>query len=306
MAEPLVSIITPVYNGERFIQETVESVLTQKYPRLEYIVLDDGSSDRTLDLLKPYDEKIRLVRHANMGHPQTVNKGFRLARGEILSVVNADDPLRPDAVEILVEPLTRQKDCIVSYPDWDLIDQNGAVIETIQSPDYDYARMVNWHKCMPGPGAFFRRSILERLSGWSEDYRYVYDFEFWLRAGLLGKFIHVHQNLAAFRWHPSSKSAGQQGKLMAAEHVRLMHNYFDLPGVSGTAGINKRQALSSAYYIAGTVTGEDEWLKKRYFLKAWLQYPWGCPDEFERKQKKHIRWVLVGSVLKGFAGKLRG
>ena len=301
---PSVTIITPVYNGEKFIQETIKSILDQNYPNLEYIVLDDGSTDRTAEMIKPFEGKIKLIRQTNIGHPQTVNKGFSLAEGDILSVVNADDPLRPGAIDFMARELVSDLGIIVAYPDWDLIDENGDVIETIQPPDYEYSSMVNWHKCLPGPGAFFRRSILKQISGWNEEYRYVYDFEFWLRAGLLGEFKHINQNLAAFRWHASSKSAGQQGKLMAAEHVRLMRNYFKLPGLSQKKGINRRQAMSSAYYIGGTVVGENEWLKKWYFLKAWILFPFACPDDFERKKGEHIRWVLWRSVVKSWWNKL--
>ena len=97
---PLVSIITPAYNRQSLIEETILSVIGQDYPNLEYLVLDDGSSDDTLSVIKKYAKHLRYDAHPNMGETRTVNKGFTMARGEILAVVNSDDPLLPGAVRL--------------------------------------------------------------------------------------------------------------------------------------------------------------------------------------------------------------
>ena len=308
MDYPSVTIITPVYNAVGYIRETIESVLNQDYPNLEYIILNDGSTDDSCKIIQEYTGRARIFSHPNMGHPQSVNKGFRLAKGDILSIVNADDPLRPDSIKILVQAMIDDPEIVAVYPDWDLIDNEGNIMQAIRGKDYDFAYMVNWHKCLPGPGVFFRKSVLDQVPGWNEEYRYVYDFEFWLRAGLVGLFKHVNQNLASFRWHKSSKSAGQQGRWMAAEHVRLMRNFFDLPGVRQRAGLDRRQAMSSAYYIGGTVAGSDVWLKKYYYLRAYLLAPqfYQRPEEKDRADQirfwllEHSRNSLFEPVQKGF------
>lgn len=90
---PLVSVITPAYNRASFLDETILSVIKQDYPNIEYIVLDDGSSDGTLDVIKKYENRIKCFSHENMGEARTVNKGVSLSNGDIAVIVNSKDPL---------------------------------------------------------------------------------------------------------------------------------------------------------------------------------------------------------------------
>ena len=126
---PLVSIITPAYNRAAFLDETISSVLNQDYRNLEYIVLDDGSIDDTREVVKKYSDRITYDRHDNMGEARTVNKGFSMARGEIIGVVNSDDPLLPGAISSIVAELLSRPDVLVVYPDWYVIDCEGRKVE---------------------------------------------------------------------------------------------------------------------------------------------------------------------------------
>ncbi len=162
---PLVSVITPAYNRAAYLDETITSVLSQDYPNLEYIILDDGSTDNTREVVLQYSNKVIFNSHPNMGETRTVNKGLEMARGEIVGVVNSDDPLLPDAVKEIVGTMMKEPDMIVAYPDWDMIDSTGDKIGHRQTFDYDYVSMVRWFHCVPGPGAFFRRSVVKELGG---------------------------------------------------------------------------------------------------------------------------------------------
>lgn len=281
---PLVTIITPAYNRASFLDETIISILNQDYPYLEYIVLDDGSTDNTLEIIRKYDDKLLFGTHNNIGETRTVNKGFTMAHGDIIGVVNSDDPLLPGAVAKIVDKFIEDRELLVVYPDWDMIDVDGKLIQTIRTHDYDYINMLRWHHCVPGPGAFFRREVVEKTKGRNTQFRYVADFDFWLRAGLLGPFARLPERLATFRVHSDSASVSQQGAEMAEEHINLIDKLFSLPGLPDAMFKIKREAYSSANYIAGCVCGhESSNIKKKYFALSLCYAPFKYITEYRER-----------------------
>jgi len=273
-AHPLVSVITPAYNRADYLEEVIQSVLAQDYPNVEYLVLDDGSTDGTPAILERYRDRIRASRHANMGETRTVNRGFELATGDIIGVINSDDPLLPGAISRSVDAFVANPTLVVTYPDWNMIDAKGALIRTVRPPDYDYVDMLRWHHCLPGPGAFFRREVAERLGGRDPQFRFIADFDFWLRAGLLGPFAHIPEVLATFRSHPSGASSASRGRRMAQEHLDLVRKIYALPDLPERARAVRREAFSSAYYVGGAQSsGRSSMLKKKLYLQALLYQP---------------------------------
>lgn len=292
-ATPLVTIITPAFNRADLVAETIESVLGQEYPRLDYLVLDDGSMDGTLDVIKRYGDRLRWESHTNVGEARTVNRGFALARGEIVGVVNSDDPLRPGAVRRLVEALHQRPDAVVAYPDWEMIDGRGQRVRTVRTYDFTgYADMVRRHYCLPGPAAFFRRSLVERIGGRDPDLRYTGDLDFWFRAGRHGAFVRVAEVLATFRTHSGSATVAQQGTRMAEEHLRLIDKLFADPDLPDELRRVEREARSSAAFVAGTVCGRGAWRAKLgYFATALRLAPTKYFGEYAP------RWPLILSTL---------
>src|SRR6185503_11118019 len=125
-----------------------------------------------------YRGRILVETHDNMGETRTVNRGLELASGEIVGIVNSDDPLLPGAVRRAVETLESNRELVVVYPDWEMIDAAGEHMETIHTFEYRYVDMLRWHHCMPGPGAFFRSSLVDRIGGRDPQFRYIADFDF--------------------------------------------------------------------------------------------------------------------------------
>ena len=154
---PLMTIVTPAYNQADYLSETIDSVLAQDYPNIEYIVIDDGSTDCTSEILKQYDGRIRWESQDNMGQAATLNKGWAMGSGEIIGYLSSDDLLKSDAVSALVRCLLERPEVVLVYPDFELIDAMGKHIRNVSTPDYSYFDLAVNLVCHPGPGALFWR-----------------------------------------------------------------------------------------------------------------------------------------------------
>lgn len=223
---PLVSIVTPAYNQAEYLAETIDSVLAQDYPNIEYIVLDDGSTDSTPDVLARYNGRIRWERQENMGQAKTLNRGWAMSRGTLLGYLSSDDCLVPNAVSRLVSALQGGSGAAVAYCDFQLIDAKGRGFRTVQVEDFSASRLQLDLICQPGPGALFRRQVFEATGGWAGHLRQVPDFEFWLRASRIGHFLRVSEVLAHYRVHEGSASFRPTSAERSMEIVDVMTAYW--------------------------------------------------------------------------------
>ena len=242
---PLVSIVTPTYNQGQFLAATLDSLLAQDYPAIEYLVLDDGSTDQTPAVLERYRGRVEWERQANMGQSRTLNKGWGRASGEYIGYLSSDDLLLPHAVSALVAALQANPAAAVAYCDFDIIDSKGKQIRVEQSQDFDHRRMLELLVCPPGPGALFRRSVFDQIGGWNEQLRKIPDFEFWLRAARLGPFIRIPQVLAQYRVHEESGSIRPISVERSMEIVVTMRAYW-----SGQEQGSARLSMASAHLRA--------------------------------------------------------
>ncbi len=134
--KPLVSIIVPAYNREKFLPEAIQSVLNQSYSPIELIVLDDGSTDNTIELLKSYENDLTWSHHANIGEALTVNKGLELAKGDYLCVLSSDDILYENAVSEIIQFMLDDPHISVVYPDWQKINEKIKKFQKKGTLDY--------------------------------------------------------------------------------------------------------------------------------------------------------------------------
>jgi glycosyltransferase involved in cell wall biosynthesis len=248
--EPLVSIVVPVYNQGHYLDEAVQSLLAQTYPNIEIIVLDDGSTDATPDVLKKYTGRLYWESQPNMGQSFTLNKGWQMAKGELLSYLSGDDVLMPQAMAMSVEYLGHNPGAVLTYGDFNLIDPNSRAIRMVTTPDFDFRRMITDVICLPGPGPLFRRSAFEKAGLWNAQYRQMPDYDYWLRLGLQGDFVRIPQVLAKFRVHEESQTFAQTSEDRAEEPVRIIQGFFENPAVPDDLRRLRSQALSRAYLVS--------------------------------------------------------
>jgi glycosyltransferase involved in cell wall biosynthesis len=248
---PLVSIVIPAYNYARYLEEAVESVLAQDYPNVELLVLDDGSTDNTREVLEKYAGRFYWETQENMGQSNTLNRGWRMAKGEILGYLSADDVLRPNSVSVSVEHLLANPQAVLTYCDFDLIDSNSIVIRRVSAPELSYQDMVVKFVCPScGPGAFFLRSAFEAAGPWwNGGLKQVADIEFMIRLGLQGEFLKIPDVLAGFRVHEESRSF-QEGEVRAREILHIISDYFEHQPVPPDVLAARNEALSNAHILA--------------------------------------------------------
>lgn len=215
---PLVSIVTPSLNQGQFIEQTIRSVLEQDYPRVEHIVVDGGSTDGTLDVLRRYPH-VTWLSEPDAGQADAVNKGFRLAKGELFGWLNADDLYLPSAIGTAVAALRRSGAGLV-HGAWCQIDEVGTTIrERIAPVPFDLDAQLNERNAVCQPGALFTRDAWESAGGLDPSYRYAMDYELWLKLGERVAVTHVDAVLGAYRLHPASKTVAQTSGFWA-ETVR--------------------------------------------------------------------------------------
>ena len=247
---PLVSVVVPVYNQGQYLEEALQSLLTQTYRTIEIIVLNDGSTDTTPEVLKKYTGRLYWESQPNMGQSRTLNKGWQMAKGEFLSYLSGDDALLPDAIATFVDYLGRHPTAVLTYCDFDLIDPHSRVIRQVTTPDFNFQRMITDVVCPPGPCPVFRRVAFEKAGLWDAQFRQMPDYDYWLRLGLQGDFVRIPRVLAKFRVHESSQTFSQASEDRAEEPVRIIQGFFENPSVPTDLRSFRSQALSRAYLVS--------------------------------------------------------
>ena len=253
--EPLVTIITPTYNRREFLPETIGSVLSQDYPRIEHLVLDDGSTDDTASLLEQFAVKepgrFRWTQHPNVGQPRTINRGFELAHGELCCILNSDDTLLEHAISSLVAELLSDDDALGVYPDFQVVDREGKAIAELVMPPYSFVDMVRTQNNFLGPGVVFTTALARKLGGWDPSYRIIPDLDFWIRGGLLGTFRHLPKTLATWRQHSGSITVADQDLEVIEERFRFVESFFSIADLPSEIRAVKNEAYRNLYFIAG-------------------------------------------------------
>jgi glycosyltransferase involved in cell wall biosynthesis len=203
---PLVSIVTPSYNQGRFLRRTIESVLNQSYPNIEYLVIDGGSRDESVEILKSYGNRFPWVSERDGGQTDAINKGFARTRGEIRAYLNSDDVLLPNAIERVVAYFQANSNCDLLYGCADYIDARDQLIGKYATADYSFDRLMT-DCCICQPAAFWRTRIARRIGPFDDRLHFAMDYDYWLRIDRAGGRIeHVPEKLACSRLYAETKT----------------------------------------------------------------------------------------------------
>jgi glycosyltransferase involved in cell wall biosynthesis len=222
---PKISVVTPSYNRKTYLEKTILSVLEQNYPNLEYIVMDGGSTDGSVEVIKKYADRLAYwVSEPDKGQSDALNKGFQKATGDILAELDTDDLYLPGTLHTIAEYFAKHPDVEFVYGDLVVIDEEGRQILTKKTIPYDYKSQLYGGSVVPQPSSFWRGSVFEKAGRFDVDLHYNMDVEFFTRCGAKGvKFGHLPRPLACFRVHTTSKTINLDK--VAAANKALMETY---------------------------------------------------------------------------------
>jgi len=221
---PLVTIVTPTLNMGHFLDETIQSVLSQDYPHIEYIVIDGGSTDQTLDVVKKYQDRLQFYSAPDGGTADAINKGFRRARGSIWTYLNADDTYLPGAVSTAVRCLLQKPDVVGIYGDAYWVNEESKILGVY--PTQEFQSSLLQRECfICQPAAFVRREAIESVAFLDPSLRYTYDYDLWIRLSKNYSLHKVNAFLATSRMHSRNKTLAAR-RSGFREAMRLLSAHF--------------------------------------------------------------------------------
>jgi len=206
-----VSIITPSFNQGRFLEQTIKSVICQNYADLEYIVIDGGSTDNSVDIIKKYQDKIDYwVSEEDTGQTNAINKGFQKATGDIIGWLNSDDYFEPNVLKDIVRIFEKDGNIGTVFGKIYIVNERSKKFgERFNRKEITVKRLLNGGVQINQPGAFHRKSLLESYGFLDESLNYVMDYELWIRLGQYSKFHQIDRFVANHRLHASCKTRSE-------------------------------------------------------------------------------------------------
>ena len=228
--KPLVSIVTPSFNQGRFLEETIQSVLSQDYPHIEYMVVDGGSTDGSVEIIRRYQDRLAWwVSETDQGQTDAINKGFARANGDILAWINSDDTYQPGAVSEVVSFFESHPEVGMVYGDANLIDEQGQLLGRFPARQTDYRRLRRGYVHIPQQAAFFRTSLWRQVGPLDPSFYFAMDYDLWVRLAKISNLKYQPRLWANFRLHGQGKSAVSDDRCypeMLRVHVREGGNRF--------------------------------------------------------------------------------
>ena len=264
---PLVSIVTPSFNQARYIEATIHSVITQDYPRIEYLVVDGGSQDGTAEIIKKYAvESGNLqkrtsaiqkgihwwVSEKDQGQTDAINKGFAHAHGEILAWLNSDDTYEPGAISTAVKYLTDHPEVGMVYGDCNFINEEGKVIGKFGSAQTNYELLRKGYVHIPQQTMFFRAGFWKQVGPLDPTFYFAMDYDLWTRLAARTELKYIPQMWANFRLHTSGKTIAADDRCwpeMMRVHYRDGGSFFSV--------------IVAKYYIRKLIAPLWNWRRRR-------------------------------------------
>jgi GT2 family glycosyltransferase len=270
----LVSIVTPSFNQAAFLEQTLRSVLEQDYSPLEYIVMDGGSTDGSLDIIKRYAQRLAWwASEKDSGQAEAINKGMRRAHGEIVAWVNSDDTLLPGAISAAVNAFVRHPDAVLVYGDAQAVDGQDRLLNVLHYPQLSLEDLL-CYAIIGQPAVFMRRSAFEAAGGLDTSYHFMLDHQLWIKLARQGKIVHVDQAWASMRYHAQAKNRAQATGF-AREAFRLLDWMEEQPNLASALQRVRMRARASAQRVNSRYLLDDgqSWPALKAWARAFVIHP---------------------------------
>jgi len=304
---PLVTIIVPSFNQGRFIRETIASCLAQDYRPIEIVVMDGGSKDETVEVLRSFDApELRWRSKPDRGVVDAVNKALGEARGDILTIQSSDDLFMPGAVTAAVDALRKRPDAALVYGDVELIDGNSKRLGADVQGDFDLAEYLGRFQYIPQPGTCFTREALRAVPRWRDEYSYAADADFWMRIATRLPVIKLDRLVGRYRYHADQRDT--QRARIARDWEGAVRDLL----ASGTLDTRQRRFASMGIHLAHhRYLAEDAWWPRtRALYRALTANPGGLIDpRFPKRELLPGRepiWALLSRIKRSLGFKPRG
>ena len=301
MALPALSVITPSYNQAAYLKQTMDSVFYQNIPGMEYVVMDGGSTDGSVELIRSYADRLSgWVSEKDRGQADAVNKGAACTSGEVIGWLNSDDLYLPGAAEKALKYLSAHPEADAVYGDVLSIDGSGGLMNVMSFSQYAAEDLMSF--CVISqPGVFFRRSAWEKAGGLDLGYSYLLDHHLWLRMIMNGRFAYLPEPLAAARFHADAKNRAHAGDF-GKEAYRLADWLLSDPLTAGKAApIEKKIRGGAAWLDAHYLSDAGEAGKSlKAYAKAFRLYPQRVLEDKNRLALTALMAVSPGAAEKVF------
>ncbi len=248
--QPLISIITPSFNKGPFIEETILSVLNQTYKNIEYIVIDAMSTDQTHSILKKYENDLKWLSEPDRGQSDAINKGWRMAKGEIIAYLNADDTYLPDAVSIAVDFFSDHPDVGLVYGDGITADEQGNNQHLEHCGEFNLKNLICGKDDILQPSVFLRKEIFEKIGDVDVNLHLAMDLDYWIRAGLRYKIGYIQKPLSMAKIYPDAKSSAFMHKYVH-EFEYILNKLFSDTNLPSEISQFKEEAYNFIYVKGG-------------------------------------------------------
>jgi glycosyltransferase involved in cell wall biosynthesis len=230
--QPLVTVITPSFNQARYLEATIQSVLSQDYPHIEYMIVDGGSTDGSAEIIKKYESQLAWwVSEKDKGQTDAINKGFARAKGDILAWINSDDTYESGAVSAAVKYLHEHPEVGMVYGDCNFIDEDGRVIGKFGSAQTNYRLLRQGYAHIPQQTMFFHADLWKQVGPLDPSFYFAMDYDLWTRIAARSEMKYVPQTWANFRLHSSGKTIAADDRCwpeMIRVHYRDGGSFFSI------------------------------------------------------------------------------
>ena len=263
---PKISVVTPSFNQAQFIEETIRSVLLQRYPNLEYIIIDGGSTDGSTEIIRKYEPWISYwVSEPDNGQSEAINKGWRCSKGDILAWLNSDDTYEINALQEVANLLVEKSDISMVYGDCNIIDETGQFVMNAPTKSYDFKSLICNEWFIPQQSTFIRQEVFNKVGKLNEDLHLVMDWEYWSRIALKEfEIYYFTKTLANFRQYDGAKTFSQH-ELSAEEKLRVLNNFFNNSEIEPKISAFRNDAYSHIHKFACSAYNKTENDKKAFY-----------------------------------------